>query len=310
MAKEPQDGFSSNDRITGRQEMRPSYPRTHIAAALVGLLAISASHGALARQTASANQPGWIFSVAPYLWLPTVNMTLDYNLPPQLGGKAPTDVSAGPGDYLPGLHFAAPVAAEARYDRFSIVTDILYMSLGTTASHIKELDFFGLPSTPISRSLQTGISSNVQTTIWTLAGGYTLARGGWGNVDVIGGLRLLNVSATTNYSLALSIVGPRGNGATFGGVGSLSGSQGIWNGIAGVRGRIQLGDTGLFIPYYFDVGSGGSQLTWQAVGGLGYQTGSVGISATYRYLSFQQGGSAVVHHLGLGGPMIAMNIDF
>jgi hypothetical protein len=127
---------------------------------------------------------------------------------------------------------------------------------------------------------------------------------------VIGGLRLLDVSATTNYSLALSIVGPRGNGATFGGVGCRSGRQGIWNGIAGVRGCIQLGDTGLFIPYYFDVGSGGSQLTWQAVGGLGYRTGSVGISATYRYLSFQQGGSAVVHHLGLGGPMIAMNIEF
>lgn len=282
--------------------------RIYLATAFGGIVAVGTFHGALAQQTAS--QPGWIFSIAPYMWLPTVNATLNYSLPPQLGGKVPTEISAGPGDYLPALHFVAPVAAEARYDRFSLVTDILYMSLGTSASHIKELDFVGLPSMPISRSLQTGISSNIETTIWTLAGGYTVARGDWGNVDLIGGFRLLDVNSTTNYSLALSIMGPRGNGATFGGVGSLSGSQGIWNGIAGVHGRIRLGDAGLFIPYYFDIGSGGSQLTWQAAGGLGYQTGSVGISATYRYLSFEQGGGALVHHLGLGGPMVALNFDF
>jgi hypothetical protein len=130
------------------------------------------------------------------------------------------------------------------------------------------------------------------------------------NIDVLAGFRLLNVNATTDYSLALSTTGPRGNGASFGGIGSVSGSQGIWNGIAGVHGRIRLADTGLFIPYYFDIGSGGSQLTWQAAGGVGYQTGSVGISATYRYMSFEQGGSAVVHNLGLGGPMVALNFDF
>jgi hypothetical protein len=87
-------------------------------------------------------------------------------------------------------------------------------------------------------------------------------------------------------------------------------SQATWNGIGGVHGRIRLGDTGLFIPYYFDIGAGGSQLTWQAAGGLGYQKGWAGASLTYRYLSFEQGGSALVHHIALGGPMLAVNFNF
>jgi hypothetical protein len=283
---------------------RPIYVATQLA----GLVGLILSHRAMAQQINSP--PGWSFSIAPYVWVPRINATLDYNLPPVLGGKAPTDVSSGPLDYLPDLHFASTIAGEARYDRFSVVTDVLYMSLGTTSSHIKELDFFGQPPVPISRLLQLGTGTNLQTTIWTLAGGYTVADGEWGNLDVIAGLRLLAVNATTDYGLALTITGPRGNGATFGGVGNLSGSQDIWNGIGGIRGRIRLGDFGLFVPYYFDVGAGGSQLTWQAIGGLGYQKGWAGISLTYRYLSFEQSGAAIVHHIGLGGPMLAVNIDF
>jgi hypothetical protein len=284
------------------------YNRVFMVAALAGMIGVSMPHNAVSQQTNS--QSGWTFTIAPYVWLPRVNTTLDYNLPPALAGKAPTDVSAGPLDYLPDLHFATAVAGEARYDGFSIVTDVLYSSLGTSSTHIKSLDFFGLPSQPISRSVGLGTSTELQSTIWTLAGGYTVVSGDWGNVDVIAGFRLLAVDATTNFNLTLRVAGPRGNGATFGGVGSLSADQDIWNGIGGVRGRIRLGNAGLFIPYYFDAGAGGSQFTWQAVGGLGYQRGWAGISLTYRYLSFEQGGGAVVHHVDLGGPMIALNIDF
>ncbi len=66
---------------------------------------------------------------------------------------------------------------------------------------------------------------------------------------------------TIDYSLGLTITGPRGNGAAFGGQGSVSGSVNLWNGIGGFRGRVRLADTGLFIPYYFDAGAGASQFT-------------------------------------------------
>src|SRR5262249_29064498 len=157
------------------------------------------------------------------MWLPTVHANFNYDLPPELGGRLPTDLTSGPGDYLSKLNFAAMIAAEARYDRFSVLTDFIYLNGNTGSSNIRSIDFFGLPSIPISRSLETSVSSRLSSTIWTLAGGYTVFQGDWGNFDLLAGFRLLRANATTNYSLALTIAGPRGNGATFGGVGGVSG---------------------------------------------------------------------------------------
>ena len=289
--------------------------RVVIAAVLAGLFTAGATSATHAQQPGSAGQQaanpsGWSFNIAPYLWLPTINTTLDYHLPPALDGRLPTEVSVGPGDILSHMNFATMIAADAQYGPFSILTDFMYLNLSDTNSHIRSLDFFGLPSQPIARSLQTSTGTRLSTTLWTQTGGYTVLLGDWGNFDVLAGFRYLGVNATMNYSLALTVTGPRGNGATFGGIGGVTANSAIWNGIAGFRGRIRISNTGLFIPYYFDIGSGGSKLTWQIASGLGYQTGWVGVSVTYRYLSLQQGSSAMVQHLSLGGPMVMVNFTF
>lgn len=289
--------------------------RQKVVAALGLSALLAAAPAARAQQPASlpaptAGQSGWVFNIAPYMWLPWINAGLSYNLPSQLGGRLPTDVTSGPGDYLSKLNFAAMFAAEARYDRFSLLTDFMYLNGGSGSTNIKSLDFFGLPSQPISRSLEVSTSTTLKATIWTLAGGYTVASGDWGNLDVLAGFRYLGVNASTDFDIALTVAGPRGNGATFGGVGNISGSRDIWNGIAGIRGRIRLPVDGLFIPYYFDIGAGGSNLTWQIASGVGYQTGWAGVSLLYRYLSFEQGSSSVVRHLNMGGPMVMVNFTF
>ena len=181
-----------------------------------------------ARAQQATGQSYWTFNFAPYLWLPSVNTTLNYNLPPALGGRLPTDITSGPGDYLPNLKFATMFAADARYHRFSILTDFMCTEVTASKSTVRSLDFFGLPSQPISPSLQIGATTTLKAAIWTLAGGYTIAQGDWGNFDVIAGFRFLNLNASTNYDLALTVTGPRSNGATFGGVGNISGSGDLW----------------------------------------------------------------------------------
>jgi len=114
---------------------------------------------------------------------------------------------------------------------------------------------------------------------------------------------------TIDYNLALTITGPRGNGATFGGNGSVSGSADIWNGIGGFRGHVKVGDWGLFVPFYFDAGAGGSRLTWQISSGIGYHASWADLSLTYRYLTFQQG-SGVVDHLSVRGPLLMASFPF
>jgi hypothetical protein len=289
--------------------------RIVMAAVPITLLAAGAIPAAQAQQPMGLGQTppgpsGWTFEIAPYLWMPSVHSTLNFSLPPALGGSVSANTSIGFGDLLSHLNFATMVSADARYDRFSVLTDFIYMNLGGTAAQFRSLNFPNHPAIPISASVQTRTSLDLTSSIWTLAGGYTVVQGGWGNFDAIVGFRYLSVNPRLDYNLALSVAGPRGNGATFGGGGGVSGSGNFWNGVGGFRGRIRVGDAGLFIPYYFDIGTGGSNLTWQISSGLGYHAGPVDVSLTYRYLSFEQGSNAVVQHMWIQGPMLMANFAF
>lgn len=287
------------------------FNRTVVAAALATgfILAVVSSQADAQQPAIQATQPsdasGWTFNVAPYLWLPSIDASLNYNVPGQLGSRLPTNIKATPADFLPDLKFAAMFAAEARYGRFSVLTDFMYMSLAMSDSDLRTLDLLGAPS-----QLALGSSSTLKATIWTLVGGYTVLQEDWGNFDLIAGFRYAGINAHTNFDLSLAATGPNGNSAALGGSSGFSATRDIWDGIAGFRGRVRLADTGLFIPYYFDIGTGVSRLTWQVASGLGYQTGWAGVSLLYRYLAFEEYSSSVVRHLRMGGPMVIVNFSF
>ncbi|NMJ40248.1 hypothetical protein GWK16_03290 [Roseomonas sp. JC162] len=282
------------------------FRRMLMATAAAGLLAVA---GAMPAHAQGADQrSGWAFQVALYAWLPTFNGTFNYQLPTGLGGNA--TVRADSNDYLSDLNFAAMIAGEARYDRFSVITDLMYVDLGAGSSRIDSINQAALPANPIGTTVTGSSDTSMNATIWTLGAGYTVARGDWGNVDLFGGFRLLSLNAETNYTLSADITDRRGGGIVLGRAGRLSGNEAIWNGIIGVRGRITLGNSGFFVPYYLDVGAGDSNLTWQGFTGVGYQTGWAGVIAGYRYLSFDQGGSDLVNKLSMGGAFLAVNFTF
>src|SRR5437763_9944576 len=183
--------------------------RIVMAAVLAGLLAAGAISAAQAQQPTSAGPPagnpsGWTFNVAPYAWFATIGTSLNYGLPPALGGTVTADPSVGFGELLSHLNFATMIAADAQYDQFSLLTDFMYLNVGGTPSQLKSVNFPGLPSIPISAAVRTSEGLNLNAKIWTLAGGYTVLQGEWGNFDLIAGFRYLGVNATTNYSLALT----------------------------------------------------------------------------------------------------------
>jgi hypothetical protein len=289
--------------------------RIVLAVVLTLLLVAGGTSGVRAQQPVSfgqqaTNSSGWTFNVAPYLWMPSLNTSLNYNLPPAIGGTVSASQSVGFGDLVSHLNFGAMVAADAQYGRFSMLTDFMFMDLGGTPVQFKSVNFPGEAPIPISGTVQTSQGLNMNSMVWTLAGGYTVVQGAWGNFDAIAGFRYLGINTRINYSLGLALTGPGGNGETFGGIGSVSGYGHIWNAIGGFRGRIRVGDAGLFIPYYFDIGTGGSNLTWQISSGLGYHTKLTDVSLIYRYLSFEQGDSVVVQRLWIQGPMLMVNFSF
>jgi hypothetical protein len=258
---------------------------------------------------ASGSQPGWSFALTPYVWLPTISADLQANGP--RGGSVSTNVSAGFGDYISDINFATMLGGVARYDRFSIMTDLVYMNASLT-SDVSHLSTVNLGSGPIGipRSTQVDTGTRLAATVWSLAGGYTLLQGEWGNVDVVAGLRMLSVGSTTNHTLSTDILAPDRTIA-LSRTGSLEIGRSYFNAIGGVAGRINIPGSKFYLPFYFDAGGGGLPFTWQAYGAVAYSAASwVDVSAGYRYLNFQRGGSEGVRNLSLSGAILAANFRF
>ncbi len=257
----------------------------------------------------SALVPGWSFNLAPYGWL--ANVSAKINTPTPGGGVATTDVFVPFSDLLHDLRFGVLLAGQARYDQFSVLTDIMYMNLGMNlnAAHLSSVSLGPSGRIDIPTELEASAGTGLGTTVWTLAGGYTLGAGGWGNVDAIAGTRLLAVNVTTSYNLNAAILLPNRTIAL-----AKSGSLGVnvddWDAIVGTTGRINIPNSGFYVPYYLDAGTGELPLTWQAFTGLGYHTSLADYSIGYRYLAFETNASAPVKTLAMGGVMVVASFHF
>ena len=258
-------------------------------------------------QTVPRAEPGWQFSVSPYAWVPSIDGTLRYQLPGQ-SGSGSADVSKDGSGLLEALNFAAMIAAEARYQRYSVLTDFIYLDLGGSSSKLRDVNFGGGGNAGVGANLDRGTESSLSGSLWTLMGGYTVMQGDWGHADIVGGFRLFSLNSETNIRLAGDVTAPSGS-ASFNRNAKLSESTTLFDGIIGMRGRLVIGD-GFYAPYAFDIGTGSSTLTWQASAGLGYQFSWGGVALGYRHLSYEQSSKNLVQDLSFSGPFLALNFTF
>ena len=255
-----------------------------------------------AQSVAPADQ--WTFSITPYLWLPNVNGTLKYGIPPGAGGSP--EVEAGPNDYLQNLQAVIMISGEARRDRWSVFTDIIYLDFSDEKSSVKSVDFGG---SLVSSSANVATTSSFRGMAWTLGTGYAVQTGQAMTLDVIGGLRYFGLEASTDWQLAGEITGP-GGGQTFPRSGGISGRADLWDGIIGVRGRVLLGSSDWSIPYYLDVGAGSSRLTWQGMLGVAYSFKWGGVTLAYRDLYYDQRDDKLLQDLRFSGPALGVTFRF
>ncbi len=116
----------------------------------------------------------------------------------------------------------------------------------------------------------------------TLAGTYSLVEEPATSVGLLFGARMLDMEQTLNW--AFNGTGPAGIAVA----GTTEVNATNWDAIIGLRGRARFGD-GLrwFVPYYADLGSGNSKLTWQAILGLGYAFSWGDVGVAWRYLDYE-----------------------
>jgi hypothetical protein len=248
----------------------------------------------------------WSFKVTPYFWF--VNVEGDLRYSPIAGGSPHVEISNK--DLMENLDLAFMISGEARKGRWSVFTDVIYFDLSSEESRVKAVDFnLGGPLNPTSTSLDVGTKSSLEAWVWTLAGSYGAVTGPAVTLDVLGGFRYLTADATTAWSLTATVTGP-GPGMVFQRSGSISQSEDIWDAIAGVRGQVRLWGSDWYIPYYFDIGTGDSDLTWQGMLGLSYRFGWSEIMLAYRYLYYDTDEGKLFEDLTFKGPGLAWMIRF
>ena len=271
--------------------------------ALMTLIAISLP--AYAGDPAPADK--WTFVVRPYLWAPGISGTLKYDVPPTGDGAANVDFTSY---VLENLNFALMLAAEVRKGNWSVLTDVVYLDVESGDTDVKSVSFTG-PGGRFEVSAGANLDTNASLSgvLWELAGGYTVARGGNSSLDLLAGFRLLTIKAETDWLLSGSIT-DNVSGGTFARSGGVSQSETLWDGIIGVRGRVALGGSRWGIPYYLDVGTGSSALTWQGVAGIEYRYDWGDLQLMYRYTYYDMKEDKLLQNVSLGGPAIGVNFRF
>jgi hypothetical protein len=258
----------------------------------------------LASALPAAAQSGgneWRFGVMPYVWLPTIDATLKFHTP---NGNPEVNAKANPDDYLGDLDMALLLAFEARKGKWLVFSDVTYMDLSGSGSSVRSVDFGG---PVLSSTLNSSTQTDIQTTIWTLAGGYNLVQGPKASLDLIAGARYLRLEATTHWQLTANVVGPGGGSQVFPAAGSVTEEGDLWDGIIGVKGRLGLGEGRWFVPYQVNAGKGDSDFTWEAQTGIGYAFRWGELVLGYRYLAWEQDDDDKVirdlklYGFGLGG---------
>jgi hypothetical protein len=259
------------------------------------LLALALAGSVPMAAQAQGTGSGWQFEAALYGWFPAIKG--DISFPDGQGSSI--DLSTG--DVLDSLKFAFFTALQVRNGQWGLFTDISYADLGDSKSASRDFTIGG-------GQLPVGLSANldldVKTWIWTIAGTYELKNDAAASMDLMFGARMLDMTNRLRWSL-------NGSGGNLARSGSTEVSDTNWDAIVGLKGRAYLGeDRKWFVPYYADVGTGESRLTWQVNAGIGYQFDWGALIASWRYLDYDFKSDSKVQSLSLNGPLVGVVFKF
>jgi hypothetical protein len=244
--------------------------------------------------------------VAPYIWGPTVKLDTQFAIPTlprgHGGGIVQSTFQVGPSDYVPHLNSAGMLAIDVRQGDIDVFGDGIYLNASTSATIDSTI------TGPRGRVHPVTIDANahMSTAIWEAAAGFTLAHSHNADVSMFLGFRGFPLNLNVDYT---ATVGKRGLLARSG---SLTTSDRTNDVIWGIRGRVFFNGDRIYVPYYFDYGTGTNNQSWQAYGGAGYAFNHgqtlVALWRALNYTSFPPPPTSHVQKLNLAGPLLGYTI--
>lgn len=239
---------------------------------------IEPANASFVKSKATSPLDEWTFGAEVYLWGASLSGSTI------TGDAVETDF----GTILSDLNLGFMGVVEAQRDRFALYADLIYLNLDdkqqTTANIV------GFPITVATKV-------DLQGVISTFGGGYRFIDEEQAKVEGLVGGRVLWLDGDLRFD-----VGNRRLRA--------SDSSTNVDAIIGLRGQFELADDWYALAYG-DVGTGQSDLTWQAWGSLNYRWDTVTLSAGYRYQAWEFKSDAdLFGDLALHGPVLGVKFQF
>jgi hypothetical protein len=231
------------------------------------------------------------FAVTPYLWAAGITGSVDYNNVQ----RAHTHISSD--KVLSNLSIGGMLDGEVHYGRWGLMANAVFAKLSHNGSK--------------SSNLQHGLSATVDSKtdawlgVYTLAGTYTVYAGQSIYVDGLVGVRFLNLNSKVQLDASIA-------NTPYTGHKTLYSSVHATDAIGGVKGRVRLGETSFFVPFYLDAGGGSAiaKFTSQQALGIGYAYKAVDLALYYNNLYYSLSNDKVSSYINLSGPALAATFKF
>lgn len=245
-------------------------------------------------QSAAPAGDRWQTGLSIYGFFPSMGGTTSF---PTLPGTPSPGISVDASTILENLKMTFMGSLELHNGKWGAYTDLLYVNVGSSKSGTRDFQVDGRPV-----DLTGNLSLDVKMVGWTLAGQYRLATGDPAlTADLLAGARVLSVKNTLGWSFA----GAAGSHPLVGRSGSTEVEDSFWDAIIGIKGRYAFGaERQWFVPYYLDIGTGQTKLTYQIATGIGYKFGWGEMAATWRYISYDMKSGKPVESVTFNGPQI------
>jgi hypothetical protein len=265
-----------------------------LAAGATALLGLALLPGAAAAGDASPTDDDWHYRATVYGFFPDISGSAAF----PAGG---TDISIDAETLVENTDLGFMGLFEARKGRFGLFTDLIWLELGDSKDATHRLSIGG--GTDLPPGVTADVALDVDARIWTLGGSYRVLSKPATELDVVAGARLLDLAGNLEYAFNTDI-GPFAGPARAGAAGS---SLEAWDAIVGAKGRVAFGtEREWFVDYYADVGTGDSDVTWQAVAGVGRSFGWGEVAAAWRHLDYGFAADSKVGDIDFDGPALGV----
>jgi hypothetical protein len=259
--------------------------RLGVGAALLFILAtvanVQQSQGAeetTRSDAAKIGQNDWEFFGEVYLWLPVLSGDTT------TGGQIELTAS----DLFSNLNVGGMTVFAARRDKWTLFTDAIYLNL----------DFNDRTTTNIvGQPVSADAKVDLQGIIATFGGGYAFLETESTRLDAVAGVRYLWLDTKLRLDIGNQRIRASDEGHNF-------------DGVIGLRGQTELNED-WFLSFFADVGTGDSDLTWQAWATVNYRFERFNLSLGYRYLSWNFDDDLIgLNDLKVHGPLIGAKFRF